>query len=130
MNIRRVLLVDDDAAIRRITEITLSRIAKWEVLATESGQNALQLLPSFKPDLILLDVMMPGMDGPSTLKALQQSQYGNNIPVIFMTARVQKHELAQYYQMGAKGVITKPFNPVTLSSEIDAELCSSCGLTV
>ena len=83
-----------------------------------SGLDALVLLQNERPDLILLDVMMPQLDGPSTLMRLKQTPETANIPVIFMTAKVQRQEIEQYLQMGVCGVISKPFDPIQLPQEI------------
>jgi two-component system OmpR family response regulator len=118
MHIERVLMVDDDPAIRKIGEICLTRIGMWQVAMASSGPEALRLGPEFRPDVILLDVMMPGMDGPTTLKLLQQNDAVAKTPVIFMTAKVQSHEIEIYSKLGAAGVITKPFDPMKLAGEI------------
>lgn len=118
VHIERVLLVDDDAAIRRIAEITLSRVGKWQVSLAESGAQALDVVSRESPDLILLDVMMPGMDGPTTLKLLREKESLSQTPIIFMTAKVQKHEIDAYRLLGAAGVIAKPFDPMELPAEI------------
>ena len=120
MQIGRVMMVDDDPSIRKIGEICLTRVGKWEVALASSGQEALDMGPTFRPDLILLDVMMPGMDGTTTIKLLQEQEETASIPVIFMTAKVQSHEVEKYSKLGALGVITKPFDPMTLPSEIMA----------
>jgi CheY-like chemotaxis protein len=118
MHIDRVLMVDDDPAIRKIAEICLTRVGHWQVALAACGPEALQLGPAFRPDVILLDVMMPGMDGPTTFKLLQENADMAGIPVIFMTAKVQSHEIEKYSQLGAAGVISKPFDPMSLPSEI------------
>jgi CheY-like chemotaxis protein len=87
------------------------------VLACGSGAEALSRLEEFAPDLVLLDVMMPGMDGPATLEALRRLPSGA-VPVVFMTARVQAHEILQYREMGAVDVIAKPFDPMTLAETV------------
>ncbi len=124
MNIGKVLMVDDDPSIRKVAEVTLKRVGKWEVALADSGTTALQIADSFKPDVILLDVMMPGMDGPTTYKHLQENEATSSTPVIFMTAKVQRQEVESYCKLGAVGVITKPFNPMTLPSEILALLAT------
>lgn len=116
MKIETVMLVDDDALIRKIGQMTLTRVGKWTVVLAESGARAIELMPEAKPDVILLDVMMPDMDGPTTLRMLKEA--GTEAPVIFITAKIQKHELAAYYELGAAGVIAKPFDPLTLPAEI------------
>lgn len=122
MNISSVLLVDDDANIRRITQLVLTRVVPWEVKLAESGKEALDILTEYQPDLILLDVMMPGMDGPTTLNLIKQT-YGNAAPpVIFMTAKAFKTEVEHYLNLGSAGVITKPFDPKGLPEEIQTIL--------
>jgi two-component system, OmpR family, response regulator len=118
MKIETVLLVDDDPSIRCIAGISLAEVGKWQVSLADSGKTALQVLLTENPDLILLDVMMPGMDGPTLFGLIKSNAKCSNTPVIFMTAKVQKHELDHYHQLGAAGVISKPFDPMTLPSQI------------
>lgn len=118
MNISSVLLVDDDSNIRRITQLVLTRVVPWEVKLAESGKEALEILTDYQPDLILLDVMMPGMDGPTTLNAIRQTYANAAPPVIFMTAKALKTEIELYLNLGSAGVITKPFDPKALPGEI------------
>ncbi|WP_434383057.1 response regulator [Melittangium boletus] len=118
MPIRKVLLVDDEADIRTIGQLSLSRVGKWETVLAASGDEALVKADAERPDLILLDVMMPGMDGPTTLARLRAQASTAQTPVIFMTAKIQKHEVARYLELGAVGVIGKPFEPLTLPAEI------------
>jgi CheY-like chemotaxis protein len=119
MRLEQVLLIDDDPSIRKIAEISLSRVGKWRVFLAESGLQALDVVSREQPDVILLDVMMPGMDGPTTLKYLREKPSLSNTPIIFMTAKVQKHEIDTYCQMGAAGVISKPFDPMLLPAEVE-----------
>lgn len=119
MKISKVLLVDDDVFIRRVSQITLSTVGGWDVVVAASGAQALQMIDSEKPDLVLLDVMMPGMDGPTTLERIRE-KHGAALPVIFMTAKVQQHEVEMYLKSKADGVITKPFDPMVLPAEIEA----------
>lgn len=116
MKIEKVLMVDDDADIRKIAEFSLVRVGKWNTVTTESGAKALDLLKYYEPDVILLDVMMPEMDGPKTLKALRGA--GICIPVIFMSAKVQTHEVDSYKELGAVGLIVKPFDPMLLPGQV------------
>ncbi|MDX1987727.1 MAG: response regulator [Candidatus Obscuribacter sp.] len=118
MKIEKVMMVDDDASIRKVAEVTLQRVGKWEVAMADSGVSALALVNEFKPDVILLDVMMPGMDGPTTFKKFKDASGDFDTPVIFMTAKVQRQEMESYSKLGAAGVISKPFNPMTLPDEI------------
>ncbi len=116
--ISKVLLVDDEPHIRRIGELSLKGVGKWTAVLAPSGSDALTIAENEKPDLILLDVMMPGMDGPETLKQLRAAEATAGIPVIFMTAKVQKHEVDKYLAAGAIGVIPKPFDPMALPAQI------------
>lgn len=118
MRIEKVLMVDDDLTIRKLVEVSLTRIGKWTVLSAESGYNALEVVSDYRPDVILLDVMMPGMDGLTAFKQLRESKYMANTPIIFFTAKVQGEEIQSYFKLGAAGVITKPFDPMTLPGEI------------
>ena len=115
---RKVLLVDDEADIRVIAEISLSAIGGWQVVQAASGPEALALAACEQPDLILLDVMMPGMDGPTTLERLRERQPAGLPPVIFMTAKVQKAEVDRLLGLGVTGLIAKPFDPMALPDEI------------
>ena len=126
MPIQKVLLVDDEDDIRTIGQLSLARVGGWQCALAAGGQAALELAQSFRPDLVLLDVMMPGMDGPSTLAALRAQEATRDVPVIFMTAKVQKHEVARYLELGALGVISKPFDPMSLPADI-RRLVSAAG---
>lgn len=116
--ISRVLLVDDEPDIRQIAELSLRAVARWEVVAAGSGRQAVEVAEASRPDVILLDVMMPSMDGPTTLGELRRSPALRGVPVIFMTAKAQKHEIERYLALGASGVIIKPFDPMSLAAEI------------
>jgi two-component system, OmpR family, response regulator len=118
MAIQKVLLVDDEDDIRTIGQLSLARVGGWQCALAPNGQVALELAESFRPDLVLLDVMMPGMDGPTTFEALRALEATRTVPIIFMTAKVQKHEVARYLELGALGVISKPFDPMRLPVEI------------
>ncbi len=116
---QRVLLVDDEADIRTIAELSLRRVGGRQVALAPSAQDALARFADVRPDVVLLDVMMPGMDGPSALRALRASgPEGARVPVIFMTAKVQRHEVEGYLALGAAGVIQKPFDPMTMPAEV------------
>ncbi len=118
MTIRKVLLVDDEDDIRTIGQLSLSRVGGWQTVLAASGTEAVAKAAAEQPDLILLDVMMPGMDGPTTLGRLRAPEATAKTPVIFMTAKIQKQEVARYLELGAVGVIGKPFDPMTLPAEI------------
>ena len=117
----QVLYVEDDPDIRLVTEFALEDEG-FTLVSCESGSVALARAPDLKPDLILLDVMMPEIDGPTTLRQLRTMPHLVDTPVIFMTAKVQSAEVEQYMALGARGVISKPFNAVTLAQEIRAIL--------
>lgn len=118
IDIKKVMLVDDEDDIRTIAELSLTHVGQWESVVVSSGQEALELAVSEQPDLILLDVMMPGMDGPTTLLKLKENEQTHSIPVIFLTAKVQPNEVSEYLQLGAAGVVAKPFDPMMLPQEI------------
>ena len=109
MTIRRVLIVDDDEDVRNITELAASRLGKWETTLAANGVEALEKARSDPPDVILLDVMMPELDGPATLVRLREDPATAGVPVIFLTAKAQRGEVESYKALGACGVIVKPF---------------------
>ena len=115
--LRRILFVEDDPDIQVVATMALESLGGFAVVSCGSGAEALSRFAEISPDLVLLDVMMPGMDGPATLAALRQLPSGN-VPVVFMTARVQAHEIASYREMGAADVIAKPFDPMTLAATV------------
>jgi CheY-like chemotaxis protein len=116
--LNRVLLVDDDRSIRRIAQIALAEVGHFQVMLASTGQEALNLAQKEQPDLVLLDVMMPEMDGFAVLIKLQKDPTTSAIPVIFMTASVTEDEQLQYRTLGVRGVIVKPFDPMTLAEQI------------
>ncbi|HKS17068.1 MAG TPA: response regulator [Planctomycetota bacterium] len=116
--LERILCVEDEEDIRRIQAIALEGLGGFKVKACASGAEAIQEAPAFAPQLILLDVMMPGMDGPTTLKSLRTLAGLEETPVIFVTAKVQPDEVDYYLEIGALGVISKPFDPMTLAAQL------------
>ncbi len=116
--LQRVFMVDDDADIRTVVELSLSVVGGFTVEVCGSGAEALEKAPVFGPDLILLDVMMPGMDGPTTLKRLHEIPALAHTPVIFMTAKVQPQEVAELQALGALDVLAKPFDPMALPDSL------------
>lgn len=114
----RVLHVDDEADIREIAEFALSLDSGLAIRSAADGQEALAIVAQWLPDLILLDVMMPGLDGPSTLARLRQSPATRDIPVVFMTARAQSRDIQTFATLDACGVIAKPFDPLTLARQV------------
>lgn len=112
------MIVDDDEDIRVVIELAARRFGGWEVASFASGKEALAGVRHERPDVILLDVLMPVLDGPTTLAQLREDPDTASIPVIFLTARVQQHEVERYRELGALGVIAKPFDVTTLPDEI------------
>jgi len=115
----KILHVDDEADIRAITKLALESIGGFNVTSCASGTEAIATVTDVAPELIVMDVMMPEMDGPTTFRALQDIPDANRIPVIFMTAKTQKDEIESLMALGAIGVIAKPFDPVQLSKEVE-----------
>lgn len=118
----RILYVDDEADIRGIIDYALEDEPDIVLESCESGQEALNKAGDFQPDLILLDVMMPGMDGPTTLKKLRELTQTRTTPVIFVTAKVQPNEVEQFKSLGAIDVIAKPFDPISLAAHLRKQL--------
>lgn len=116
--LQRVLYVEDDQDIQAVALIALETIGGFSVKICSSGEEALRETEPFAPDIILLDVMMPGMDGPATLRALRAVPALSLVPVAFMTAKVQSTEIAFFTSLGACGVIAKPFDPMTLAEQV------------
>lgn len=116
--LKRILHVEDDRSIQAVARLALETLGGFEVLSCLSGQDALDQVQGFNPDFILLDVMMPGMDGPETLSKLRELVDIEQVPVAFMTAKVQPQEIEQYRLLGAREVIVKPFDPMTLAAQI------------
>lgn len=114
----RILYVEDEPDIQAVARLSLEVVGGYQVSVCSSGSEAIAIAPSFEPDLILLDVMMPGLDGIRTLQALRELAPTAETPVIFMTAKVQTHEMSHYQTLGALGVIAKPFDPMALSAEV------------
>ena len=111
----RVLYVDDDDDIREIASMALALEPEFEVRSCDSGSAALEMAGAWKPDIVLLDVMMPGMDGPTTFARLRSGEATANIPVVFITAKTQQNEIDRFMALGACGVIAKPFDPMALA---------------
>ncbi|WP_413438226.1 response regulator [Sulfuriferula sp. GW1] len=118
MKLERILYVEDEPDIQAVAKLALEMVGGFQVMICGSGQDALDKVEDFAPDLILLDVMMPGMDGPTTLQHLRADTATAAIPVIFLTAKVQPTEVAQFQAMGALDVIPKPFDPMNLATRV------------
>lgn len=118
----RILYVDDEGDIREVAAMALELDPELEVRTCESGAEALGVAAEWQPRLILLDVMMPGMDGPTTLAKLRERPETGDIPVVFITARTQAQEVEGFKALGAKGVIPKPFDPMSLAAKVREHL--------
>ena len=116
--LERILCVEDEEDIRKIQAIALESLGGFTVRVCASGAEAIQEAAAFAPQLILLDVMMPGMDGPTTLKSLRALTGLEETPVIFVTAKIQPEEIEYYIELGALEVIAKPFDPMKLASQV------------
>ena len=119
---RRVLVVDDDELLREVAQTALELVAGWEVSTAHSGLEAQQRARSDHPDVILLDVMMPGVDGPSTVAALRADPATRDIPIIFLTAKLPSEDFEEWRPLRLAGVIPKPFDPMTLATDMAALL--------
>jgi CheY-like chemotaxis protein len=116
--LQSVLHVDDEPDIRQIVQMALGLLHGVTIHTADCGEQALELARDLRPDLLLLDVMMPGLDGPSTLARLRADPQLRAIPVIFMTAKAMPQEVARFRAMGAAGVIAKPFDPMQLGKQL------------
>lgn len=114
----RILLIEDEEHIREIAQVSLESIGGWDVLSAASGPEGLDIAQSEKPDAILLDVMMPDMDGPTTFRRLQDDDATRDIPVILLTAKVQPADRRRFDELGVAAVLSKPFDPMTLSVQV------------
>ncbi len=124
-SLQRILHVDDEPDIREVAKMTFEAIGGFTVGSCCSGQEAIDKAPDFAPDIILLDAMMPGMDGPTTLSELRKLSGTATTPVIFMTAKAQTSEIERFKDLGAIDVITKPFDPMTICDQIK-EIWDNC----
>lgn len=118
MKLERILYAEDEPDIQAVAKLALEMVGGFQVLICNNGQEALEKVDGFAPDLILLDVMMPGMDGPTTLQNLRANPATAAIPAIFLTAKVQPTEVAQFQALGALNVIAKPFDPMMLATQV------------
>jgi CheY-like chemotaxis protein len=120
MSLERILYVEDEPDIQVVAKLALEMVGGYQVMICGGGQEALDKVGDFAPDLILLDVMMPDMDGPTTLQNLRTDPATATIPVIFLTAKIHPSEVAEYQALGALNVIAKPFDPMTLAAQVAA----------
>lgn len=116
--LNRVLFVEDDLDIQAIAKVALELVGGFVVMTCSTGEKALREAEGFAPDMILLDVMMPGMDGPAILKSLRELPALAATPAVFVTAKVQPTEVTHFYSLGALGVIPKPFDPMFLGEQL------------
>ena len=119
-HLQKLMYVDDDDDIREIVEMSLSLDGSLHVSTSAGGEPALAAMRALRPDLVVLDVMMPGMDGPTLLKLMRADPQLQDIPVIFMTAKTNSQEVARYRDLSAIGVIAKPFDPMALGAQVRA----------
>ncbi|MBD6614351.1 response regulator [Komarekiella sp. 'clone 1'] len=122
MNTKQILVIDDEDDIRQLIQTCLEIMGGWKVLTATSGNQGLLLAQSSQPDAILLDVMMPDMDGLTTFQQLQANQTTKHIPVILLTARGRTTDQRLFTQLGVRGIISKPFNPQKLAVQVAAAL--------
>ena len=115
---RKILIIDDEDDIREVAALSLESVAGWEVIKASSGAQGLARAAEHQPDAILLDVMMPGMDGPTTFRELRKNQATARIPVLLLTAKVQGTDQRRFADLGVEAVLFKPFDPMTLSTQI------------
>ncbi len=119
---RRILIIDDEEDIRHVAGLSLETVAGWQVILANSGAEGIETAAKEKPDAILLDVMMPAMDGPTTFQHLRASSATASIPVLLLTAKVQGSDQRRFAALGVSGILFKPFDPLTLSKQVSDAL--------
>ncbi len=115
----RILIIDDEDDIRQVAALSLETVAGWDVIVANSGAQGIQRAQEHQPDAILLDVMMPGMDGPTTFRELRKNPATAKIPVLLLTAKVQGPDQRRFADLGVEAVLLKPFDPLTLSTQME-----------
>ncbi len=118
MTAKRILIVDDEEDIREVAQLTLEAVGGWEVLTAASGNEGLAKAEAEQPDAILLDIMMPDLDGFTTFQKLQANSVTQDIPVILLTAKVQVADRLRFAELGLTAMIFKPFDPMTLADQV------------
>ncbi|NEP00930.1 MAG: response regulator [Symploca sp. SIO2E9] len=118
MRVKRILIIDDEEDIREVAQIALEVVGGWEVLTASSGSEGIAIAKVQQPDAILLDVMMPEMDGIATFQNLQTNPATDKIPVIFLTAKVQSADQRRFATLGVTATIAKPFKTMTLAEQV------------
>ncbi len=119
---RRILIIDDEEDIREVAALSLETVAGWSVLTASSGSDGIRKAVSEQPDAILMDVMMPAMDGPTTFREMQRTPGIEHIPVLLLTAKVQGVDQRRFAGLGVSGVLFKPFDPLTLADQMSTAL--------
>lgn len=119
---RRILIIDDEDDIREVAALSLETVAGWTVCTANSGSDGIDKALVEKPDAILMDVMMPAMDGPTTFRQMQTIPGVSHIPVLLLTAKVQGVDQRRFAGLGVSGVLFKPFDPLTLADQMSAAL--------
>ena len=119
---RRILIIDDEDDIRQVAALSLETIAGWDVVLANSGTLGVEVATKEQPDAILLDVMMPEMDGPTTFLKLQATPQTASIPVLLLTAKVQGSDQRRFAGLGVAGILFKPFDPLLLSKQVSDAL--------
>ena len=119
---RRILIIDDEEDIREVAALSLEATAGWQILTARSGAEGIDLAIAEQPDAILMDVMMPGVDGPTTFRTMQTISAINTIPVLLLTAKVQGVDQRRFANLGVAAVLLKPFDPLTLAQQVCDEL--------
>jgi CheY-like chemotaxis protein len=119
---QRILIIDDEDDIRQVAAMSLETVAGWDVLLASSGRQGIERASAEQPDAILLDVMMPEMDGPTTLLKLKANGSTSHIPVLLLTAKVQGPDQRKFAEMGVRAILLKPFDPLTLAHQISTAL--------
>jgi CheY-like chemotaxis protein len=115
---RKILIIDDEEDIRQVAALSLETVAGWEVSVAGNGAQGVERALALRPDAILLDVMMPGMDGPTTFRELQRLLKDAPIPVLLLTAKVQGSDQRRFADLGVTAILAKPFDPLTLADQI------------
>ena len=119
---RRILIIDDEDDIREVAALSLESVAGWEVMTARSGAEGIEKAKAEQPDAILMDVMMPAMDGPTTFREMQKLPEISSIPVLLLTAKVQGVDQRRFAGLGVAAVLFKPFDPLTLAEQMASAL--------
>jgi CheY-like chemotaxis protein len=119
---RRILIIDDEEDIREVAALSLEATAGWHIFTASSGAKGIEIAIAEQPDAILMDVMMPGVDGPTTFRNMQQNPAIANIPVLLLTAKVQGVDQRRFAGLGVAAILFKPFDPLTLAEQISEVL--------